>query len=242
MANRRCARSDWIAWAFLGVGLLLTGCILGHEAPTGDVATTAEPDNLLGPAGAWLAQELFNALGVSVYVLLNGWLVLVILRLARRQSTRLWFVRLAGWLILLPCAAVAADWIGPERLGGPLTGSGGAVGAWLMAWLDEEFIPLGASLLFAGAVLLGLTLAADVIVRVALRLFFRIPVVIGKLIRGVGRVLIGAGDATPAKASGKAAVRLYAPPEPDEAADNPPSDPNIIPITYPETASDDALA
>jgi DNA segregation ATPase FtsK/SpoIIIE, S-DNA-T family len=242
MANRRCARSDWIAWAFLGIGLVLTLCIFGHEAPTGEIATTAQPDNLLGPPGAWLAQELFNALGVSVYVLLTGWLVLVILRLARRQSTRLWFVRLAGWLILLPCAAVAADWIGPERLGGPITGSGGAVGAWLTAWLDEEFIPLGASLLFAGAVLLGLTLAADAVVRAALRLLFRILIVIGKLIRGMGRVLIGAGDTTPGKASGKAAVRLYAPLEPDEAPEDPPSDPDIIPITYPETASDDAPA
>src|SRR5262249_35784240 len=163
MANRRCARSDWIAWAFLGVGLFLTLCIVGHEAPTGEIATTAEPDNLLGPTGAWLAQELFNSLGVSVSVPLPGWLVLVILRLARRQSTRLWFVRLAGWLILLPCAAVAADWIGPEQLGGPLTGSGGAVGAWLTAWLDEEVIPLGASLLFAGAGLLRLTLPAHLI-------------------------------------------------------------------------------
>src|SRR5262249_57298362 len=114
MAERRGARRDWTAWGFLLVGLVLTGCVLGQELPAGP-----ESDNLLGPPGAWLAAELFDALGVAVYVLLAGWLVLVLMRLAS-QRLGLWLVRLVGWLLLLPYAAPAADWLGPGLHRGPI--------------------------------------------------------------------------------------------------------------------------
>src|SRR5262249_20186972 len=123
MAERRGARRDWTAWGFLLVGLVLTGCVLGQELPAGPTS-----ENLLGPPGAWLAGELFDALGIAVYVLLAGWLVLVLMRLAS-QRFRLWLVRASGWLILLPCAALAADWLGPDLLTGPIIGSGGALDA-----------------------------------------------------------------------------------------------------------------
>jgi S-DNA-T family DNA segregation ATPase FtsK/SpoIIIE len=86
-----------------------------------------------------------------------------------RQGVAKWARRLVGWLLLIPCAAVVADAVGPELLGGPLTGSGGALGAWLSAWLEDAFEPWAAVGLVAVATLLALVLAADFLLRPWLR-------------------------------------------------------------------------
>ena len=52
--------------------------------------------------------------------------VLVILLLLRR-SMLTWSLRLFGWLVLLPCAAVAGDVLGQDGAG-LLRGNGGSVG------------------------------------------------------------------------------------------------------------------
>src|SRR5262245_39417964 len=199
MVQRRGARRDWVAWAFLLVGLVLTACVLGQELPAG-----RESDNLLGPPGAWLAGELFDALGVAVYVLLAGWLILVLMRLAS-QRFRLWLVRLSGWLILLPCAALAADWLGPDVLPGPMTGSGGALGAFLSAWLDDNVERYLQVLLYAGCVLLGVTLAADVIPRTALKVLLQI----GSLLWAGCRRLLGGSPESDSSRRKPPSLRLY---------------------------------
>ena len=68
---------------------------------------TPPPANLLGPAGAWLAAGLYDALGLAVHFLLASWFVLVVLLFLRR-SLLTWTLRLAGWLLLLPCAMPSA--------------------------------------------------------------------------------------------------------------------------------------
>ena len=69
-------------------------------------------------------------------VLLASWFVLVLMLLVGKSWLR-WTGRLLGWLILLPCAAIAADWLGPDWLGGPLPGSGGAIGRTIV--YDQDF-------------------------------------------------------------------------------------------------------
>src|SRR5262249_22559892 len=222
MAERRGARRDWTAWGFLLVGLVLTGCVLGQELPAGPTS-----ENLLGPPGAWLAGELFDALGIAVYVLLAGWLILVLMRLAS-QRCRLWLVRLSGWLILLPCAALAAALLRPGVPPGPLTGSGGALGAFLSAWLDDNFEHYVLILLYSGCVLLGVTLAADVIPRTASRLLLRTLAIFWAGCRGFGRLL--AGSDAESKPSPRPPLRLYK--QPDHGTyelNGNGSDPNIIP-------------
>jgi hypothetical protein len=118
------------------------------------------PANLLGTPGAWLAQGLIDALGAAVYLLLATWFVLVVLLFLRR-SWLTWILRLAGWLLLLPCAAVAADWLGPEWSAGSLAGGGGSLGACLACWLESDFEPAGRALIFGGCLLLGLVLTVD---------------------------------------------------------------------------------
>jgi DNA segregation ATPase FtsK/SpoIIIE, S-DNA-T family len=169
MPDRRSLRLDLLAWGMLLAGLLVALAVLSHDPPAATLyPPPPEPDNLLGPPGAWLAQELHEALGAAVYVLLASWFVLVLL-LFLRKGWLAWSLRLAGWLLLLPCAAVAADALGPEWLDGPAPGSGGALGAWLAEGLEEHFEPAAAVALVAGAVLLGLVLAAGRVVRAALR-------------------------------------------------------------------------
>src|SRR5437764_6884193 len=122
MADRRGLHLDLIAWGLLLAGLFVALAVLGHDPPSAAVyPPLPEPSNLLGPPGAWLAQELYEALGCAVHVLLASWFVLVLL-LFVRKGVATWARRLAGWLLLIPCAALAADAVGPEVLGGPLAG------------------------------------------------------------------------------------------------------------------------
>jgi hypothetical protein len=155
--RREPPRYDGAAWVLLLCGILVALSVFSDDAhPT--------TPNLLGPAGAWLARELSAALGSAVHLFLASWFVVVLMLLVRKSWLR-WSVRLTGWLILLPCAAIAADWLGPAWIGGPLTGSGGAIGAWLHGWLQNAMpMPL-AALAFAGAFVVGILLAADVFVR-----------------------------------------------------------------------------
>jgi S-DNA-T family DNA segregation ATPase FtsK/SpoIIIE len=177
MVDRRSFRLDLAAGGLLFSGLLVALCIFSFDpstaAPHGVYPPPPKPSNLLGPAGAWLAEGLYQTLGVAVYVLLASWFVLVVLLLVRR-SVLTWALRLAGWLLLLPCAAVAADVLGPDLLDGPLAGSGGSLGAWLSAWLESHFTPAGQVLVFSGCLLLGLVLTVDFL--------------LVHLLRGLGRV------------------------------------------------------
>jgi S-DNA-T family DNA segregation ATPase FtsK/SpoIIIE len=222
MADRRAARCDWLAWTLLLTGLAVAACVLGHEEWVG-----RDAENLLGEPGAWLAQELFNALGSTVYVLLVSWFVLVLVLLVR-QGVGVWLRRLVGWLILLPCCAVVADWIGPEWLGGPLVGSGGALGAWLNAWLAQEVGSPGDAILLSACFFIGLVLALDFVVRAAWVVLMHFLWLCGKLVVGLFRML-GAGEASEQPAAPP--IRLH---HVEEAAPDEPSESDIIPIRYPE--------
>jgi S-DNA-T family DNA segregation ATPase FtsK/SpoIIIE len=164
MSQRPFPRLDLVASGLLVAGLLVALSVLSSDPanPAGVYPAPAEASNLLGLPGAWLAGALADALGVTVYVLLASWFVLVVLLFLRRRWLA-WLRRLAGWLLLLPCVAVLADWLGPARLGGPLAGSGGALGAWLAALLDAALPPAARVAVVVGCVLVGLVLAADLL-------------------------------------------------------------------------------
>src|SRR5207244_3609320 len=116
------------------------------------------PLNLLGWPGAMLADALFDSLGVAVYVLLLSWFVLVLTLFLRRDLIR-WSVRLAGWLLLLPCSAMAADQLGAIVPSPTWAGSGGTLGAGLVRILAEHLLPIGRVAAFSVVLALGLYLA-----------------------------------------------------------------------------------
>src|SRR5205085_8471419 len=126
-------------------------------------ASASARTNLLGTPGHWLSRELYQALGSTVYLFFVAWFVVVLLLLVRK-SWFTWTRRLAGWLLLVPSAAACADRLGTTWLPGPLTGSGGALGAFLPALLEEKFTPLEASLILSCAIAVGLMLAVDTLI------------------------------------------------------------------------------
>jgi S-DNA-T family DNA segregation ATPase FtsK/SpoIIIE len=169
-------RFDFLAWGLLLAGLLVAGSVLGLDPiPAGAVSVyppPPPPSNLLGPGGAWLGGALHETLGSAVYLFLVSWFVLVLGLLLRRKRLT-WMLRLAGWLLLVPCAAVAAHLLGPGLPASPWDVSGGTLGAWLTAWLEDHFEPAGQALLLGGTLLVGLLLTVDFIILRGLRLLWR---------------------------------------------------------------------
>jgi S-DNA-T family DNA segregation ATPase FtsK/SpoIIIE len=175
MAQRR-SRLDLAALGLLLAGLLVALSVFSHDPAAGSASSSPRSErtaNFLGPAGNWLATSLHETLGVAVHVLLASWFVLVILLFLRRRRWT-WTIRLLGWLLLIPCAAVAADVIGPGWLPERLTGTGGTLGAWLHGWLAARFAPIAQALVYIGSVLLGLLLSADFVVVRVLRVSWQV--------------------------------------------------------------------
>src|SRR5262249_31415979 len=125
------------------------------------------PANVLGLPGSWLARLLHQTLGIGVYVFLAAWFVLVLL-LFMRHSIMLWSLRLLGWLLLLPCVAVLAEYFNSQGWG-QVPISGGLLGAWLVVWLEERFQPVGRWLIVAGSAAIGVILTADFVFLAAVR-------------------------------------------------------------------------
>lgn len=140
--DRHVWRLDLAALVLLLAGLLVALSVFTDEpSASSDGVFSSAPiphRNVLGPGGAWLAHILNETLGVAVHAMLVSWFVLVILLFLRRGILA-WALRLAGWLLLLPCAAVLADELSPQLAHGPMTGSGGTLGAWLNLWLRDSY-------------------------------------------------------------------------------------------------------
>ena len=174
MPERR-ARLDYAALALLLAGLLVALSVFSYDPadPPSPVVHPQRPTvtNLLGVPGAWLGRVLVETFGVAAYVLLASWFVLVVLLFVRR-SLLTWTLRLAGWLLLVPCAAAAADFVGSPLLPGSLNG-GGTLGAWLIGWLQASFYPVGQVAVYSGCLFLGLVLTADSAVSRVLKAMWR---------------------------------------------------------------------
>ncbi len=183
MTNRRPWRMDAAAFSLLAAGLVVSLAIFSldpADRPGAVYPPLESPRNLLGSAGAWLALALTDALGEAVYVLLASWFVLVVLLFLRRSWLR-WSLRLLGWLLLIPCAAVLAELIGVNTTNGPPAGPGGSLGAWLALWLEAKLLPVGCAAALVVSIALGLFLAFD-------RALVRLLVAIGRVVHIFGRL------------------------------------------------------
>ncbi len=230
-------------WDFAAGGLLLTGLVVALAVFSHDPSGTPDvryppppPTNLLGPAGAALAGGLRDALGVAVYLLLASWFVLVLLLFLRRGLLT-WFLRLAGWLLLLPCAAVLAHRLSEPGPGAPVAGHGGTLGAWLSLALRDHLRPAGEVAVLCGCALLGLVLTADFALAYLLRAGWagcrRLSSSAAAFVRWLG----SEREARP----GPAPLRVHTPPaEPDAARDEPAD--RDIPIRHHDQAAPEAAA
>jgi S-DNA-T family DNA segregation ATPase FtsK/SpoIIIE len=183
MSERRPWRVDAAAFCLLATGLVVSVAIFSLDPADRPGAVYPPPQsarNLLGFPGAWLAFALTDALGAAVYVLLASWFVLVVL-LFLRQSWLRWSLRLSGWVVLIPCAAVLAEGAGRGRIAGPPAGPGGTLGAWLALWLQARLLPIGCVLVLTALITLGLFLAFD-------RVLLTTLVLIGRSVRPLLRL------------------------------------------------------
>jgi len=137
-----------------------------------------------GELGDDLRASLVDPFGAAVYVFVLGWLVVSVTMLRGRRCP-VWTMRATGWAILTVCGTIAADWIGPDPLAGPVTGSGGSVGAFAALWLDAHFRQSGGILLLVAAALLGSLLAADRVVMAVVRSMRVVGHWIGRLLRAI---------------------------------------------------------
>ncbi|HYV34678.1 MAG TPA: DNA translocase FtsK 4TM domain-containing protein, partial [Gemmataceae bacterium] len=151
MTERRLLTLDGWAVGFAAVGAMLALCLVSHFQSGGVAA-----DNWLGEPGRGLAETLLEGFGLAVYAMLTAWAVLAVHLVVWRHWGKL-TARLAGWTILVLLSAVAADWWANEAL----ADSGGTVGAWLAAWLDDSFVTAAQILLFSTMFGIGVVLATD---------------------------------------------------------------------------------
>lgn len=162
MSEGQLSRLDLAAMFLLLIGFLVAVSVYSQDPAEAGADTIYPPrfeaSNLLGLPGARLACRLQDALGVAVHVFLAQWFVLVMV-LLRRPGWLRGSARLVGWSLLVPCLAVLADRIGPERLGGPVSGSGGTLGAWLSGLLRGSLPWWADHAILAGILLLSLSLA-----------------------------------------------------------------------------------
>jgi S-DNA-T family DNA segregation ATPase FtsK/SpoIIIE len=176
--DRGSARIDILALGLFILGLVVSVAVFSFET---EVHGTVHSNNLLGEPGDWLAGELYQTLGCALYLFMAAWFVLVLF-LFMRQSWRTWMRRLLGWIVLVPGAAVIADYLGPTVLPGPLPGPGGSVGAWLRDLLEENCSAAGGIVLLSGVILAGVLFAADFVV-------WRVLSFVWRLVRGLSSLM-----------------------------------------------------
>ena len=183
---RRNLRVDGIAWLLFLCGIVLALSVVSYEPA--EPGTRAR--NLLGLPGHLLANELFATLGSAVYVLLTAWFIAVLTLLVRKSWLH-WSRRLVGWLILVPLSAIAADYLGPDWLPGPIFGSGGALGAVLRDLWQDLLPETTGALAFAAVSVAAIFLAADFALRGMLEALywtcFALSFTFAAVIQGAGR-------------------------------------------------------
>jgi S-DNA-T family DNA segregation ATPase FtsK/SpoIIIE len=158
----------------LGFGFALALLSYDPADPPDPVLLPAHPSpaNLLGIPGAWLAQTLIAALGQTTYLVLAVWFAVLLVVLQRRSLVSK-FLRIAGWVSLIPCAAVWAAHQTMPAMFFPNAIPGGTLGSWLEGCLRAQYPPTIQSWILAGCTLLALAASLDFVLRFGVRLVLR---------------------------------------------------------------------
>ncbi len=179
--------------------------------------------NLCGPVGAWLAYHSFLTFGVGVYpvlAVLHGFVIAA----GKRAPLGDLYLRFVGLLLVGAASAALAFLLLQPSERYLITGPGGAVGLILGSFLVRHLQPFGSLLLLGLSLLVGLVLAADNVLLVALRWLrwagtSSAPVIVrgGTLVAGAGVTIANnvAGTLTERLSGGNGNPgRVGAPPAP----------------------------
>jgi DNA segregation ATPase FtsK/SpoIIIE, S-DNA-T family len=148
------------AWVFLALSLA------GYNPadPPGSAAEppNSPPSNPCGPVGAVLAHTLFQSVGWASYVIL--WAIAALdLLLYRRRAVPERGLRLVGFLLVVFVSSSLMQKFAPGLRPSPVVGSGGYLGALAVAFLGQQFGPVGMILILVATGLVGLSFCHDVL-------------------------------------------------------------------------------
>src|SRR5262245_39781726 len=150
MIDRSRLKRDLLALGLLAATVFVALSLLSHDPADAPAATVyparTETFNTCGPVGAWIAHLLRTTFGLGAWLVLLG-MAVVDARLFSRKTEHDPFVRGFGWAVLLISLSVGCRAVLTHRSGGTVTGSGGLVGAWGLALLEQQFSAAGTALL-----------------------------------------------------------------------------------------------
>lgn len=223
-------RLDAVAMAMLATVIVLSLVMATYRPLTGT-------PNLFGPPGDRVAAGVFDAIGVASAIGFLGLFVLITLYVAKRSPNRL-TIRAIGWGILTLTTATLADLLASSYFTGSVSvyGPGGSVGAFLRLRLEESLPAPQPAIVLGLAMLLGIILTADWLVRAVIRSLYGI--IRGFVVTAIrGNQLVAVAGDKLIEAGGTAATAATALLKKSERSDTPvspaaASEPAVpIPIT-----------
>src|SRR2546423_9111351 len=162
------------AWGFLLVSM---ASFHTDDWPAHHVYPYPPMQNLCGSAGAFVAYQLFFAIGLGVFPILLFSVLCLALFLFHNRISDLW-LRGIGLALLSIAFAALVHLIRPGSSESFPEGHGGIIGISATAFLKSHFNTAGSGLILITAFLVGLLLAADDLV-------IRAPGIIGQITQAV---------------------------------------------------------
>ncbi len=219
MFEQRDLKIDLVALGLLALTVFLAASLLSYAPadPPGKLVfpQAAEVQNLCGRAGAIVALFLLKGFGLGAYYLLVSAAALTAVLLARHQVSQP-VLRIAGWLLSLVGICTLATMALPHLAPGPVIGSGGYLGATGEGLLLRQFADVGAYILIASSIIVGLLLSTDYVLVRLLAWALRKP------LAGLGWGLVRLGRLSRPRAKpARAAAALDALEEVDEEEEGP---------------------
>lgn len=157
-------RTDLIALGLLAATVFVGLSLVSYDPadPPARMVYPARSDslNICGSIGASIAHSLRTTVGISAYFILLS-MVILDFRLFSRQESKNAVAESFGWLLLLTSLCVGFQLLLPNFGNGPITGSGGYLGALGVALLEQQFSIGGTLILLASAAVAGLMLTSD---------------------------------------------------------------------------------
>jgi DNA segregation ATPase FtsK/SpoIIIE, S-DNA-T family len=190
LSPRRPSRlNEVVGFLLFLVGLALALCLASYspvDSSWDTASNVLHTQNLLGPAGAWAADILFQIFGFSAWLLplfiwALGW------KWVRSSAIRAPYFRLAGavalWLTVSSACGLVPDW---RPIRGGLAASGIA-GRLLADYLVAHVNPVGAVIISVAAGLIALYLLTSFEVALLSRLFRAPAASLRNFFAGIGR-------------------------------------------------------
>ncbi len=164
MMSFRRIWTDLFALGLFGLSLFVAVALFSYDPadpPAQDAfPARTEASNLAGQTGAISAHYLLNWLGQGAWFLVVTLASVAILLLSRSDTNDL-PVRIIGWTLSLAGICAVLKILLPQLGDTPAVGSGGYVGAFLVAILEMQLEPTGQKIFAATLVVGGILLSGD---------------------------------------------------------------------------------